>query len=154
TRKIAYHRTLQSISMANHQHDDAEVDRDLLPSDAGSEAHATAETSGNAMVVVIGIDTYRSLPRLHNAVSDALAVQRELVEELGFSSPIEPLLNERATKESITALVADTLRDALHSDDSLILFFAGHGHTRVDRIDRTTTIETGFLVPYEARASH
>ncbi|MEH2124306.1 caspase family protein [Nostoc sp.] len=106
---------------------------------------------GRSLVVVIGINEYVHWQKLKNAVQDAIGLQQTLIDKLGFSAPISPLLNEAATKTAITSLIEDQLRDELQEDDNLVLFFAGHGHTRVDKIGGRVIGETGFIVPVEAR---
>jgi uncharacterized caspase-like protein len=112
---------------------------------------------GRLLVVVIGIDEYQYWQKLKNAVNDAVGFQQVLMDKLGFIAPIEPLKNEQATKTAINSLVEDQLREILQEDDNLILFFAGHGHTRVDKlVDKLgdQTIETGYLIPVEASSSN
>ncbi|HEY9833847.1 MAG TPA: caspase family protein [Stenomitos sp.] len=105
---------------------------------------------GRSLVVTIGINEYVHWQKLKNAVQDAIGLQQTLIDKLGFSAPIPPLLNEVATKAAIASLIEDRLREELQEDDNLVLFFAGHGHTRVDKVgDRVE--EIGFIVPVEAR---
>ncbi|MCU0535728.1 MAG: caspase family protein [Hydrococcus sp. Prado102] len=108
---------------------------------------------GRLLVVALGINKYKYWQTLKNAVQDAVGFQQALIDKLGFTAPIEPLINERATKIAINSLVEEQLREILQEDDSLILFFAGHGHTRVDRLG-SQTIETGYLIPVEASGSN
>lgn len=124
---------------------------------AGAEARGAQEVDnsgirevGKSVIVVVGIDDYAHWKKLHNAVSDAKAVQAVFVEKFGFSAPISPLFNGDATKSAIYALVEDQLRQILKANDRLVLFFAGHGHTRVDTIGGKN-VETGFIVPVGAR---
>ncbi len=105
---------------------------------------------GRSLVVVIGINEYVHWQKLKNAVQDAIGLQQTLIDKLGFSAPISPLLDEAATKTAITSLIEDQLREELQ-DDNLVLFFAGHGHTRVDKVGGKVVGETGFIVPVEAR---
>lgn len=85
--------------------------------------------TGRRWIVVIGIDRYRRWGRLSNAVADARGA-RELFNRLGFEDAAEPLLDERATRHAISSLILDELQKKLHAEDSLVLFFAGHGDTR------------------------
>lgn len=110
----------------------------------------TAVHTGRRFVMVIGIDQYKGWPRLTNAASDATGFARELKDKLGFVEAAAPLLNQDATKQAIQHLVDDVLYRTLKSDDELVLFFAGHGTTRTDTIGGKE-VETGFLVPVEAR---
>ena len=106
---------------------------------------------GRSLVVVIGINEYVHWQKLKNAVQDAIGLQQTLIDKLGFSAPIPPLINEAATKTAITSLIEDQLREELQENDNLILFFAGHGHTRVDKVGGKVVGETGFIVPVEGR---
>ena len=107
---------------------------------------------GRLLVVVIGINEYVHWRKLNNAVQDAIGLQQTLIDKLGFSAPIQPLLNEAATRAAIFSLVEDRLYEVVEKNDSLIVFFAGHGQTRVREVgDRE--IETGYLVPVDATQS-
>lgn len=108
---------------------------------------------GRDIVVVIGIDNYVNWPKLHNAVSDALGIHKLFVEKLGFMSPTPPLLDSNATQKNLTALVQDNLHNVLQPDDSLLIFFAGHGHTRLYQVCGKT-IETGYIIPIDAQIDH
>lgn len=106
---------------------------------------------GRLLVVAIGINEYVYWQKLRNAVQDAIGLQQMLIDKLGFSAPIPPLINEAATKVAIASLIEDRLREELQEDDNLVLFFAGHGHTRIDKVGGKVVGETGFIVPVEAR---
>jgi hypothetical protein len=121
--------------------------RNIEPAD---DAASQAVPQGRNLIAVIGIDHYTYWPKLKNAVSDALGVQKLFVEKLGFTVLLPPLLNDDATGENILALITDKLPPLLQADDNLILFFAGHGHTRVSTIG-AREIETGYLIPVNAR---
>jgi hypothetical protein len=123
---------------------DDRKDRGVIRADEGRDS-----STGRLLLAVIGIDDYSHWPKLDNAVSDALAIQKALEEKAGFTVPIEPLLNRQATKPAIMSLIEDRLRNTLQRDDQLVLFFAGHGHTRVSRVG-DLEVETGYLVPAEA----
>lgn len=106
---------------------------------------------GRQFVAVIGIDSYGHLPKLDNAVSDARGIRQLFVEKLGFTPAAEAdLFDADATRDAIWSLVEDKLRHLLAPDDALVLFFAGHGQTRVDKVG-SNEVETGYLVPVEAR---
>ncbi|NEU73506.1 caspase family protein [Hassallia byssoidea VB512170] len=106
---------------------------------------------GHSIIVTIGIDKYEQWSQLRNAVNDAVGIQQVLVDKIGFIAPVPPLLNCDATKDAILNLVEGQLYEVLQPDDSLLLFFAGHGHTRVDKIGGKELGETGFIVPVKAR---
>jgi Caspase domain len=104
---------------------------------------------GRSVVAVIGIDQYKYWPRLKNAVSDALGVQRRLIEQFGFVEAFPPLINERATRDAILSVTNDQLRQFVQEGDDLLLFFAGHGHTRESQIGKRKVAD-GYLVPVDA----
>jgi len=125
--------------------------RDLTLCDESQRTAATKPVfSGRKLVVVVGIDEYKTLPGLRCAVSDAIGVQELLVNRFAFEAPIAPLINDAATKPAIEALIEDRLPALLGRNDALVLFFAGHGTTRVTQLDEMT-VETGYVAPVEAR---
>ncbi|MBI4675282.1 MAG: caspase family protein [Chloroflexi bacterium] len=121
--------------------------RNLEPVD---DAESEPVAQGRNVIAVIGIDAYTRWPKLNNAVSDALGVQKLFIEKLGFVMPLPPLLNADATADKIMALVTDQLPQVLQPDDNLVLFFAGHGHTRINKV-ALREIESGYLVPVDAQ---
>lgn len=62
---------------------------------------------GRSLVVTIGIYEYVHWQKLKNAVPDVIGLQQMLIDKLGFSAPIPPLLNEAATKAAIASLIED-----------------------------------------------
>jgi TPR repeat protein len=106
---------------------------------------------GHHYVVAIGIDHYQNWPVLSTAVNDAVGFAKLLTSQFGFEYGAEPLTEKNATRDSIDSLIDDDLRAKLRPEDDLVIFFAGHGTTRNDKVgDQTQSV--GFLVPYEARA--
>jgi hypothetical protein len=124
--------------------------RDLMSPKTSGDAPLEALLPRRKLVVAIGIDDYRGLPKLRCAVKDALGVQELLVRHFGFEALLAPLTDHAATKAAIETLVEDQLRKLLGPDDALILFFAGHGTTRLSQLDEVT-IETGYIAPVDAR---
>lgn len=112
----------------------------LLPLQTGARA-------GRSVVAVIGIDRYTAWPRLYNAVSDATGAAR-LFEQLGFVEATPPLLDGAATVAAMHRLVTTGLAH-LAPEDSLVLFFAGHGHTHTARFD-DVSVKTGYIIPADA----
>ncbi|MBD2778127.1 caspase family protein [Iningainema tapete] len=107
---------------------------------------------GRLVVVVIGINEYEHFDRLSNAVNDARKIQEVLINEFNFITLVQPLFDRDATKDAIDALVEDQLPSVLNNDDSLLLFFAGHGCTQKKVIDECSeTIEIGYIVPVDAQ---
>jgi uncharacterized caspase-like protein len=118
---------------------DRDITTDALPSE-----EVLAE--GRKVVVVVGIDRYRAWPTLNNAVSDAKGALRVFL-RLGFEQVMAPLIDEAATADAIRRLATDELA-TLDSDDSLVLFVAGHGHTRT-RTLQGGPVQTGYIIPVD-----
>jgi hypothetical protein len=117
--------------------------RDLVPGPLPERPH---DRAGRSVIAVVGIDRYAAWPPLANAVNDARAASR-LFTGLGFEQVTAPLLDEAATGEAIRHLVTDDLAQ-LSSDDSLVLFFAGHGHTHTAHFG-DTSVKTGCVIPVD-----
>lgn len=119
------------------------------------DVHVLTEMASDGLgarkcIAVIGIDRYVEWSPLSNAVSDASGAL-QLFRAVGFEEIAPPLLDEQATGDAIRALVTDDLM-GLGPNDSLILFYAGHGGNRSHQVgDRTIT--TGYLVPVDAATS-
>ncbi len=95
--------------------------------------------------LVIGIDKYANAPPLGYACNDAMAVAEAL--ETSFAFPKENitcLLNQDATGNAIRSSYLAFSDCRTGPDDRLVVFYAGHGHTR-----QSHRGETGFLVPVE-----
>ncbi len=115
------------------------------------EAEERAVKNGHQYVVAIGIDHYENWPILSTAVSDATGFAKLLTGKFGFEYAVEPLTEKNATREAVNSLIDDDLRSRLKPEDSLVIFFAGHGTTRNDKIgDQARSV--GFIVPVDARA--
>lgn len=106
---------------------------------------------GRRCISVIGIDQYRRWNRLNNAVGDARGVLAAF-EDLGFVSITAPLLDDAATGDALRRLPTN-LKPELDGDDSLIVFFAGHGHTITERFSDGFPVSKGYLIPVDADRS-
>src|SRR4051812_30895217 len=113
-----------------------------------SQGSVAPRTAGRHVMVAIGIDRYRHWRPLSNAVGDAVGAAA-LLRELGFEEVVPPLLDDRATAAAIEA-VTDELT-GLAPSDSLIVFFAGHGGTRIQRVGERE-VRTGYLTPVDGAA--
>lgn len=96
---------------------------------------------GTFHLLAIGINRYRHWPRLATAVNGARDLARLLADDYGFGS-ITTLIDEQATRAAIIGELR-RLVDILGFDDSLLVYFAGHGH-----LDRQT--QTGAWIPVDA----
>lgn len=99
--------------------------------------------AGKQWLLTIGIDDYLHWPRLKTAVNDARAVRDVLLERYYFEREnVVELFNAKATRKNILA----ALRELAHKvgpDDSLLIFYAGHG-----QLDSIT--KAGSWVPVES----
>jgi hypothetical protein len=105
-----------------------------------SESHA----------LVIGINTYKTAPRLGYAVNDAKSVAATLENQFKFPKErINLCLDSAATRSAILEAYLAFARQGTAPDDRLIVFFAGHGHT-----EQSSRGEVGFLVPWDGDAHY
>jgi hypothetical protein len=105
------------------------------PSDQG------ALGPGNSYALVIGIDDYPApLPKLKTAVNDAQSFASLLTSKYGFQ--VTTLLNQEATRDKILDAITH-FRKALAENDSLLIYYAGHG-----TYDRGT--DKGYWLPVDA----
>lgn len=91
-------------------------------SEPESETVAPA-TAGRFYALVIGINDYKSLPRLKTAEADARSVAALLHERFGFE--VELRLN--ATRQEIVGAL-NRYRRELDPSSNLLIYYAGHGY--------------------------
>ena len=112
---------------------------------------ATGETKevklyNKSYAVIIGIDQYQNLSaseQLTYAVHDAKGVEEVLRKNFKFDKIIT-LYNKQATKDNILKVLMEDLRNEMTEEDSLFVFWAGHGNQ-----ETTRTGDIGYLVPYD-----
>jgi formylglycine-generating enzyme required for sulfatase activity len=95
---------------------------------------------GKQYLVLIAIDRYKYWQPLQNPVKDAKEIKVILTSRYHIDNVTE-LYNERATKKAIIKLFRN-LQDALQPDDSLLIFYSGHGH--LDKLSKN-----GFWIPMD-----
>src|SRR5262249_28086371 len=110
-----------------------------------------ATAPGRKCISVIGIDRYRHWLRLDNAVSDAEGVVAAFG-RLGFTPLVAPLYNDKATFDEMQRLPANLGRK-LGWNDSLVVFFAGHGYTAKPPVPYGLPDPKGYLIPVDADPS-
>jgi formylglycine-generating enzyme required for sulfatase activity len=96
--------------------------------------------TGKQWAVFIAIDRYKEWGPLSNPVKDAREI-RDILRESYFIDEVVELYNEDATAANIRRLLAD-LRNRTEVNDSVFLFYAGHGQT-----DSVT--KTGSWIPVD-----
>src|SRR5258708_1562393 len=100
----------------------------------------------NSRALIIGIDNYKNVSPLSYAVSDASEVREVLVNEVGFPNDNVVYLSEaEATRENILRSFLRFTSDDVGLDDRILVFFAGHGHTRTG-----IRGEVGYLVAHDS----
>ncbi|NVM21153.1 MAG: caspase family protein [Desulfobacterales bacterium] len=102
-----------------------------------------AEVTGDQWLFVIGIDTYIDWPRLKTAVSDAKSLRDVLLSRYHFDKDhLIEIYDEEATRDNIIGKLRFLAKN-LHQEDSLFIFYAGHGH-----LDSIT--KEGSWIPMES----
>lgn len=93
--------------------------------------------------MTIGIDEYASSiwPTLNNAIFDCRSLTTLLCERYSFERSYESLENNDATNQNIHRSF-NTLRNTTTPNDSIIIFFAGHGNMNPQT-------HRGYWIPYD-----
>lgn len=104
------------------------------------DAEPTA-VPGKQYLFVIGIGNYQHWLPLKNPVRDAQEI-RDILKTRYYLDEVFELYDEDATKANILKAFND-LQLKLKTEDSLLIYYAGHGH-----FDKKTN--TGFWIPYDA----
>lgn len=98
---------------------------------------------GDQWLLVIGINNYEFWPKLSTAVSDAKSLRDTLASNYYISNNnIVELIDKDATRKNIITTLRK-LAEVVKQNDSLIIFYAGHGH-----LDPLT--KEGSWVPVES----
>lgn len=107
---------------------------------------------GNIWAVVIGINEYLHVRNLKYAVNDASGIKSYLREYLGLPEEnIFYLTDRQATKTRILSLLGTQIRRKASQEDTVIIFYAGHGAAETDPIDHDMDGLEKYLLPHEAR---
>jgi uncharacterized caspase-like protein len=108
------------------------------PAAVASPRPSPPEPQHDQWAVVIGIGAYENsgIPRLRYAVADAEAVYRTLIGPAGFKKDNVVLLTDRSerkpTLKNIKWALGTFLARVAKRDDTVIIYFAGHGAPEVD----------------------
>ena len=107
---------------------DAPKDKDNRGISVVGKDGRTAVERGDFWLVVIGINEYINVPKLATAVNDAKEVKKVLLERYGFETKrLVELYDADATAKRILTELR-TLAGKIKPDDSLLIYYAGHGY--------------------------
>ncbi len=118
----------------------------VVAKDPATNQTAEVKLYNKSYAVVIGIDQYQNLPpdrQLNNAVHDAKGVADVLKRNFRFDK-IVSLYNREATKDRILELLTEELPRSMGSEDSVFIFWAGHGNQ-----EESAEGDIGYLIPYD-----
>lgn len=87
-----------------------------------------AAVTGDNWLFVIGINNYQTWPRLETAVNDAKSLKDVLLDRYRYDKKrVVELYNEKATRKNIIGNLRYLAKN-VKKDDSLVIFYAGHGY--------------------------
>ena len=110
------------------------------------------EHEKNMWAVIIGIDDYQHVRKLKYAVKDAQAVYHHFVDYVGLPQQNVTLLtNEDANLTSLRSTLGTYLKRKAGREDSVIIYFAGHGSTEKDSLSQDGDGLTKYLLPVDAK---
>ena len=103
----------------------------------------------NSWALVIGINDYQNVPKLHYAVEDAMAIKNMLINEYGFPRDnVRYLIDESATQSNINKELSNIVKSA-GKKDRVVFYFAGHGETESMGLEDGNI---GFLIPVDGNS--
>lgn len=114
--------------------------------------HVTkVEARGDIWAIVIGINRYQNTRSLKYAVNDAKAFRDYLKEYVGIPDErIFYLADQDATKLRIESLLGTTIKRKASADDTVIIFYAGHGAVETDSSNPDGDGFEKYLLPCDA----
>lgn len=99
----------------------------VVPSDVHIPPALQAAPRPHDLAVVIGIETYQTLPKSEYSKSDAEKVKGYL-KALGFQDRnIELIVDQRATKSSMEKALEAWLPNQTRKDSTVFIYYSGHG---------------------------
>ena len=106
---------------------------------------------GDIWAVVIGINEYQNTRNLKYAVNDARAFKDYIKDNVGISDErIFYLENQNATRDNIQSLLGTKLKRMASKEDTVIIFYAGHGAVETDPSNPDGDGFEKYLLPYDA----
>lgn len=106
---------------------------------------------GNVYLACIGIDEYKSVPRLKYASADAQAMMDGLRKSLGVPEENSYiLLNDQATLTNIKNTLGVKIQQRAGKSDTVIIYFSGHGAPEADPHSPDADGVNKYLLPIDA----
>jgi len=110
------------------------------------------KSRGKIWAAIIGINQYPHTRNLKYAVNDALEFKNYLEDYIGIPKEnIFYLTDQNATKYKIESLLGTKLKRKASKDDTVFIFYAGHGAVEADPVDPDGDGFEKYLLPYDAR---
>jgi len=107
---------------------------------------------GDIWAIVIGINQYLNTRNLKYAVNDARAFKDYLKDYVGIPDErIFYLADQDATKSRIESLLGTTIKRKASRDDTVIIFYAGHGAVEPDPSNPDGDGFEKYLLPHDAK---
>jgi uncharacterized caspase-like protein len=134
----------------------AQLVRTITRNAPAAAAAAPPAPKSQTWAVVIGIGGYESalIPRLKYTVADAEAVYQTLIRSAGFKKDNVMLLTDRTerkpTLRNIKWALGTFLSKVARKDDTVLIFFAGHGAPDVDIRGAERDGLAKYLIPQDA----
>jgi hypothetical protein len=126
-------------------------DLENLSSEYAITVHRESDR-GEIFAAVIGIDQYQHVPSLRYAQKDAKAFCSYLRNNLGITDDhILELYNQQATASAVRSMLGTKLKQmARKPEDTVFIFYAGHGAPENDPDSRDNDGITKYILTHEA----
>ena len=109
--------------------------------------------SGKVFIVSIGINNYAHVPHLQYAAADAREVADLLQKQWHVPKEnVTLLIDEQATRENIMDAIGEKLAQKADKDDTVIVYYSGHGAPQSDPQSPDHDGLAKYLLPVDARA--
>ncbi len=131
------------ISLRAMGSDGATVEKTLI-------VHYT-ERAKNIWAVVIGINGYHKIRQLNYAATDARSFYDYLIQHNRLPEQnVTLLVNQEASLTKLRSILGTDLKNKAGAEDTVIIYFAGHGATEKDAMSPDGDGLEKYLLPYDA----